>query len=68
MEKRKSCRIKLVNKIYLVLLIFILIIIMIISFKTGKQMYYLINTNLDNQNTDVDSDIANWKFQVTIEY
>lgn len=31
-------------------------------------MYYLINTNLDNQNTDVDSDIANWKFQVTIEY
>lgn len=68
MEKRKSCRIKLVNKIYLVLLIFILIIIMIISFKTGKQMYYLINTNLDNQNTDIDSDIANWKFQVTIEY
>ena len=41
---------------------------MIISFKTGKQMYYLINTNLDNQNTDIDSDIANWKFQVTIEY
>ena len=64
----KKHRIKLVNKIYLVFLIIILIIIMIVSFKTGNQMYYLINTSLNKQNTNVDSDIADWKFQVTIEY
>lgn len=43
-------------------------IMMIVSFKTGNQLYYLVNTSLNSQNTQVESNIASWKFRVTIAY
>ena len=50
------------------ILIIVLILGIVFSFKSGSQMYYLVNTNLGNQNTDARSGIANWKIEVTIEY
>ena len=67
-KRMKENRIKLVNKIYVIFLIILLILVMIISFKTGNQLYYLINTSLNSQDTQVESNIANWKFRVTIAY
>lgn len=64
----KKSKLKTINKIYLMFLIIVLIIIIIFSFKTGGQMYYLINTNLSDNNTLVKSGIANWRLEVTIEY
>jgi len=64
----KESRIKHINKIYLIFLIILLMIMMIVSFKTGNQLYYLVNTSLNSQNTQVESNIASWKFRVTIAY
>ena len=64
----EKSRIKLLNKIYLIFLIFVLIIIVVFSFKSGKQMFYLVNTNLNDKDTPVKTDIANWKIEVSIEY
>lgn len=64
----KKLKVKVVNKIYLIFLIIILIIAMSFSFKTGMQLYYLINTNLNDKDTPVNSEIAGWNFEVTIEY
>ena len=65
MEKNK---VKFLNKIYFIFLVIVLIITLIFSFNTGKRMYYLINTNLENEKTAVKTDIANWSFNVTITY
>lgn len=60
--------IKIINKTYLVFLIFVIILMIVLSFITGNQMYYLINTNLKDTNNPVKSKIANWRFEVFIEY
>lgn len=65
MEKNKLI---ILNKIYLVFLIIVWILIFVFSFKTGTQMYYLVNTNLNDKNTPINSDVASWKFEVLIEY
>ena len=67
-KKMEKNRKNVLNKIYLIFLVFILIITLIFSFQSGKQMYYLINTNLNAEKTPVKSEIADWKFQVIIEY
>lgn len=64
----KKLKVKLVNKIYLIFLIIILIIVMLFSFRTGMHLYYLINTNLNDKDTPVNSEVADWNFEVTIEY
>lgn len=64
-ENKKYKNLKI---IYLIVLIILLIFTFIISFKTGESMYYLINTNPENKNTNTISDIATWNFEVRIEY
>ena len=64
----KKSEIQVLNRVYLAFLIIVLILGIVFSFKSGSQMYYLVNTNLGNQNTDAKSGIANWKIEVTIEY
>lgn len=64
MEKLK----KILNKIYIIFLIISFILILIFSFQSGKQMYYLVNTNLNAEKTPIKSEVATWRFKVTIEY
>lgn len=64
----KKSKISKLNIIYLIFLIIILIFAMLLSLKTGMQLYYLINTNLNDKDTPVKSDVADWKFEVRIEY
>ncbi len=66
-EKKKS-KIELLNKIYIIFLIIVLIITILISVRTGMQMYYLINTNLNDKDVPTKSNVADWKFEVVIEY
>lgn len=54
--------------VYLIILIILLIFTFVISFKTGETIYYLVNTNPENKNTNTVSDIATWNFEVRIEY
>ena len=68
MKKMKKSKVKILNNIYMCFLIIVIIIIVILSFKTGMQMYYLINTNLDDKDVPGNSEIADWNFEVTIEY
>lgn len=60
--------IKILNRMYLIFLIIILIIVFVCSFRVGSKIYHLINTNLDDKNTPVKSDVADWNIKVTIEY
>ena len=57
-----------INYIYIMFLIFILIIMLLASFKSGIKMYYLVNTNLNSKEIPGSSYIAHWKFEVRIEY
>ena len=67
-KKKKKSKIELLNKIYMIFLIIVLIIAILISFRTGMQMYYLVNTNLNNKDVPTKSDVADWNFEVVIEY
>jgi len=64
----KKTKIKVLNKIYFLFLIFVLILSISISFKSGERVYYLVNTNLDDETTAVNTGVADWKIEVTIEY
>lgn len=59
---------KKLNNLYLSILIFFLIISFIISFKTGNKIYYLLNTNLNDNFGKSNTEIATWGFSVRIEY
>lgn len=54
--------------IYLIVLIILLIFTFIVSFKTGESIYYLVNTNPEDKNTNAFSNIAEWNFSARIEY
>ncbi len=54
--------------IYISILIVFLILLIIISFETGKMIYKLTNTNLGDKSTVLKSDIAEWKFNVRVEF
>jgi hypothetical protein len=56
------------NNLYLVFLIILLILIFIISFKTGENIYYLTHTNLNEESTNTYTGVAGWGFEVRIEY
>lgn len=64
----KKTKIRLLNKVYIIFLIIVLIIAIILSFRTGMQMYYLVNTNFNDKNMPTNSEVADWNFEVTIEY
>lgn len=68
MEKEKKKKIKLLNNIYMIFLIIILIITLILSFRTGMQMYYLMSTDLNDKDIPAKGTVAEWKFEVKIEY
>lgn len=59
---------KKINHLYLVFLMIILIIAILLSFRTGMSMYYLVNTNLNDKDTPGNGDVATWNFEVRIEY
>jgi hypothetical protein len=59
---------KKLNNLYLFFLIIILLLIFTISFKTGENIYYLFHTNLNDKISDGNTKIANWSFEVRIEY
>ena len=65
MQKEK---IKKLNNLYLIFLIIVMIIGIVFSFRTGMKVYYLINTNLNDKDVPVEADIADWNFDVRIEY
>ena len=56
------------NNLYLSILIILLIISFAVSFKSGEELYYLINTNLNGTSEQSNSEIATWGFTVRIEY
>ena len=56
------------NNLYLSILIVLLIISFIVSFKTGNMIYYLLNTNLNDTFEESNTEIATWGFSVRIEY
>lgn len=64
----KKSKIKILNNIYLIFLIIVLIVAILLSFKTGMQLYYLLNTDLNNKDTPIKSSVADFNFEVTIEY
>ena len=66
MKKRKKTI--LFNNIYAIFLIIILIISIMLSFKTGMQMYYLMSTDLNDKDIPAEGKVAEWKFDVKIEY
>ena len=53
--------------IYLVILILLLILTFITSFKSGEKIYYFLNKN-NNEIPIITSNIAEWKFNDRIEY
>ena len=65
---KEKYRRRTLNNMYLVFLIFVLILAFLISFKTGENLYYLINTNSEEKDTITSSSIADWSFDVRIEY
>jgi multisubunit Na+/H+ antiporter MnhB subunit len=65
MEKEKIK--KKVNRIYLIILILVLLISCIVSFKTGENLYRHTST-LSNKNTVSNTYVASWNFDVRIEY
>lgn len=64
----KKSKIKILNNIYLIFLMIVLIVAILLSFKTGMQLYYLLNTDLNNKDTPIKSSVADFNFEVTIEY
>lgn len=62
MKKRKNIVIQIL------ILIILIIIVIITSFKSGQKYYYIKNTQFDNGNAIVDSNIAKWYFKATIIY
>ncbi len=64
----KESKVKILNRIYIIFLIIVLIIAILFSFRTGMQMYYLVNTNLNDKDVPSESDVANWNFKVWVEY
>ena len=64
----KESKVKTLNKIYIIFLIIVLIIVVLFSFKTGMQMYYLVNTNLNDKDVPTESDVADWNLEVWVEY
>ena len=64
-EKNEFIKLK---TLYLIVLIILLIFTFIFSFKTGERLYYLVNTDLDKEDSDLKTDVATWNFEVRIEY
>lgn len=50
------------------ILVILILIVVITSFKSGQKFYEIKNTNFDSVSTKVDSNIAKWKFKVKIIY
>lgn len=65
MEKERNNN---VNILYLIILIILIIFTFVISFKTGENIYNLVNTNLGNQDTVSNTKLAKWSFIVRIKY
>ncbi len=63
MKKKKS-----INILELSVIIILLIICIITSFKSGQKYYDLKNTQFKDTNSKINADIANWRFRVTIVY
>ena len=57
-----------VNIIYFIILIILLILLIIVSFKTGERIYKLITTDLEDKDTILQTDVAEWRFNVRVEY
>ena len=52
----------------IILIILLLIVCIITSFRTGQRYYDLKNTQLKDSNSQVETDIAKWNFKVKIVY
>lgn len=63
MKKKKG-----INILELSMIIILLIICIITSFKSGQKYYDLKNTQFKDTNSKINADIANWSFRVTIVY
>lgn len=63
LKKKKS-----INILELSVIIILLIICIITSFKSGQKYYDLKNTQFKDTNSKINADIANWRFRVTIVY
>lgn len=67
-EEKETNNFKALKIIYLIILIILLIFTLIVSFKTGEGIYYLVNTNQEKENFETRSDVATWHFDVKIMY
>ncbi len=65
-KENKNLKKELIIKIIIILIL--LILIFITSFRTGQKFYYLTNTNFDDTQAKVESDVARWTFNVKIIY
>lgn len=54
--------------IKIIIIIILLIVCIITSFKTGQKYYDLKNSQFTPSNSEIDTDIAKWKFRVTVVY
>ena len=64
-EKKYKSRYAL-KIIYLIILIILLILAFGICFKTGENLYKLVNTDMKNKNTQTETGVADWSFRVRI--
>ena len=64
----KEEKYKITTFLKIFLIIILLIICIVTSFVTGQKYYDLKNTQLKNSNSQISTDIAKWKFRVTVVY
>lgn len=69
-EKQQKEKVQKGNKtiIKIIIIIILLIICIITSFRTGQKYYDLKNSQFTSSNSEIDTDIAKWKFRVTVVY
>lgn len=64
----KEEKYKITTFLKLILIIISLIVCIVTSFVTGQKYYDLKNTQLKDSNSQISTDIARWKFRVTVVY
>ena len=66
MDKKYNRKKELLIKI--LILITLILLIIVTSFRTGQKFYLLKNTNFDDTVAEINSEVARWNFNVRIFY
>jgi flagellar basal body-associated protein FliL len=62
-EKKEN---KLLLYLKIILIILLLIICVVTSFRTGQKYFLLRNTQFEDSNSNIETDIAKWNFEARI--